>query len=61
MLNFVAWKALFCAEPLKDFILYMLGGGLSNASSPECSSAMGMHMAAGANASLSLSTHLLMA
>lgn len=44
MLNFMVWKTLSFYEPLKDFIFHMLGGGLGNASSPEASSVMGMHM-----------------
>lgn len=44
VLNSTTWKTLFCYEPLKDFILYILGEGLSNASSPEASPVMGMHM-----------------
>lgn len=44
VLNFEICKILFCAEPLKDFILYMPGGGLGNASSSDSSSATGMHV-----------------
>jgi len=44
VLNQELWKVLFHAEPLRVFILYMLGGGLGDAPSPNSSSVLGTHL-----------------